>query len=124
MNAQSKLAQLSQCISPQLLTTSNANSTLTTYQCDKPQVDLIEPTKLPIGGGTVLAIYGNNLGTRFDDLIDVHLVCAEQVAIKCDLIEKKYLPSKQVWCEARASLIGVQSGCKVVVKLRASSSGR
>lgn len=119
MNSQSKLAQLSQCISTNLKP--SAVNSSSSYQCDKPQVDLIEPGKLPIGGGTVLAIYGNNLGSRVEDVLDVNIVCAEQVAIKCDLLERKYVASKQVWCETRASLVGVQAGCKVVVKLRAAA---
>lgn len=121
MNAHSKLAVLSQCISPALLAIANVN--LTYYpQCDRPQIDLIEPAKLPIGGGTIVVIYGNNLGTKFDDLLDVHFSCAQdKVQIKCDLIEHKYVTSKQIWCESRPSLVGVQSGCRVVVKLKATS---
>lgn len=122
MNAQSKLAQVSQCISSHVMSRSNSSAS-SLYQCDKPQVDLIEPSKLPIGGGTVLAVYGNNLGTRASDILDVHVACPDQAGIKCEFLERKYVPSKQVWCETRASQVGVQSGCKVVIKLRANSSG-
>jgi hypothetical protein len=77
MNSQSKLAVLSQCISPAFHPNVNSSSSSNYYpQCDKPQIDLIEPSKLPIGGGSVVIIYGNNLGTKFEDIQDVFIQCA------------------------------------------------
>lgn len=115
MNAQSKLAALSQCISPASSFFSAIGNQ--SSQCEKPQITNVQPIKLPVGGGTTLVINGVNLGSVYDDLLSVNIVCGE-MSTKCDLIEQKYIPSKQIACKTRASSIGAQKECRVSVKLK------
>ena len=126
MNAQSKMAAISQCISPiNHLFTSITNQTFN--QCDRPQINNIQPTKIPIAGGTILTITGINLGSTFEDIVGVYIACGDSTSLnstyeylhtKCDLIQNKYVPSKQIGCKTRQSKHGVQHNCKITIKLK------
>lgn len=130
MNAQSKLAALSQCISPASSFFAAINNQTSKHsmfnQCDKPHITSVQPVKLPVGGGTTLVINGLNLGSTFDDLVSVNIICGNNfgdsssslITTKCDLIEQKYLPSKQIACKTRQSGMGAQKECRVSVKLK------
>ena len=138
MNAQSKQAAAAQCISAVSTFFSaampNRNARVGFNQCDKPQISSIEPTKLPIGGGTLIVISGVNLGSAIDDLSGVFIQCgtsgesvSESVVsnietvssvTKCDLVADKYVPSKQIVCRTKPSTGGVQRSCKLSVQLR------
>jgi hypothetical protein len=140
MNVQSKLRVASQCILPVLTTGllgALNNNTQTAFanfnQCDKPQITDIQPSKLPIGGGTLLTISGVNLGSSKDDIIFVNINCGGQnigpmsknvnkVTIKCDLMPLKYVPSKKIVCKTRQSTSGSLSHCRVAVKLKSSQT--
>jgi hypothetical protein len=78
MNAQSKQAEAAQCISAVSTFFSavhNVNGKIGFNQCDKPQIKRVEPSKLPIAGGTVLMIHGVNLGSSIGDLESVSIQC-------------------------------------------------
>ncbi len=113
MNAKSKLAQLSQCVSSVFSTKSILN------QCDRPQITNIEPQKLPLSGGTMIQISGVHMGTHLNDLIDISLKCINSSEdIPCDLNEKEYQPGgKMILCRSRASQRPRQN-CKVNIRIR------
>ena len=133
MNAQSKLVAASQCIAPITTLISSANNQsrqVAVNQCDKPQIASIQPSKIPVGGGTLIIINGLNLGSTIDDVLSVNVVCGSvafsssdsqnMVSTRCDLVPSKYVPSKQIACKTRQSSSGAQKQCKVSVKLRSN----
>jgi hypothetical protein len=141
MNVQSKLRIASQCILPistGLLGVLNNNSQTAFAnfnQCDKPQITDIQPSKLPIGGGTLLTISGVNLGSSKEDIIFVNINCGGQssgpmsknanngkITIKCDLMPLKYVPSKKIVCKTRQSTTGSLDHCRVAVKLKSNQA--
>jgi hypothetical protein len=127
MNSQSKLRAASQCISPLntalFALTSNQTTFVNFNQCDKPQITDIQPSKLPIGGGTLLVISGVNLGSTQDDIVNVALQCngpspGQRISIQCDLLRAKYVPSKKIVCKTQQSNTGPQDHCKATVTLK------
>ena len=140
MNAQSKLRVASQCISPMhtaLYAALNNQTTFASFnQCDKPQITDVQPSKLPIGGGTLLTISGVYLGSTRDDVIGVNINCGQsgkertggggvgRLTVKCDMVPLKYVTSKKIVCKTRQSASGPLNHCRASVKLRSSSAGK
>lgn len=138
MNSQSKQAAASQCISAIstfFSSLGNKDSKIGFNQCDKPQITSISPTKLPIGGGTVLTITGVNLGSSLSDIDSVAIQCGSDTSQMssqtllgqvetissetiCDLESTKYIPSKEIVCVTRPSTSGAHLNCKLLLKLK------
>lgn len=138
MNSQSPQVEAAQCISAVSTFFSavhNKQSKIGFNQCDKPQIKSIEPTKLPIGGGTDLVITGVNLGSSLADLDSISIQCgadnerlnsyqltshSETLSSEtlCDLLPDRYIPSKQIVCHTRPSTSGVQRNCKLNLRLK------
>ncbi|RNA39166.1 plexin-B, partial [Brachionus plicatilis] len=117
MNAQSKLAALSECVGAW------SNSALVPLnQCQKPHIESISPVKVPYSGGSLLTINGANLGSSFDDVISVTLICTASVttSTQCDLIRSGYTASKKIVCKL-AAFTKSNEQCSVNVRLKTSN---
>ncbi|EGT44270.1 CBN-PLX-2 protein [Caenorhabditis brenneri] len=69
--------------------------------CDPPRIDKFEPSSGPVEGGTIIRIYGNDLGTSLEDVQGKIYVAGS----KCNLV--KYQVSNMIECQVDR---GVSSG--------------
>uniref|UniRef100_A0A1I7TGI6 Sema domain-containing protein n=1 Tax=Caenorhabditis tropicalis TaxID=1561998 RepID=A0A1I7TGI6_9PELO len=80
----------------------------TTAVCDPPRIDRFEPSSGPIEGGTIIKIYGNDLGMSVEDVRGKIYVAGS----RCNIVE--YHVSNMIACQVdKGSSVG--KSAKVVV---------
>jgi hypothetical protein len=79
-------------------------------KCNAPQIVSVEPTKIPIGGGSLVTIRGLNLGRTIHDIVNVSICGA-----KC-LLNSDYVSGKEVKCLTTAQ--ADEKDCGLSVRLR------
>ena len=75
-----------------------------TADCPPPDIASVQPNRGPVSGGTRVTITGSNLGTAFDDIVDVRLRSGSDT-VDCSLAGERdsYITGLEIVCETEAA---------------------
>ncbi|XP_062872250.1 plexin-B1 [Trichomycterus rosablanca] len=88
------------------------------HTCPAPHIYLIEPLSGPVEGGTVITIFGSNLGQRAEDIQN----SVDVAGVPCTVIPGRYEVSSRIVCKTRSS--GGEKKGQVSVEVKGGGIGQ